>query len=449
MQRSLSALVAGLALALSAGVSVASANGTLVPPAPVAPAQTNVSDQEQLQVVPVAPQVNVQNVNVATAGEVEQGDANNANTGQANQQENASSGTQSTPAAATQENDSDQSQVQVVPVAPQANVQNVNVLTFGDVEQGNANNANTGQAAQQENNASARGSKTAPAPTRYAKAPSCRCDSPSRTQANGNEQKQLQIVPVAPQANVQNVNVLTFGDVEQGSANNANTGQASQQRNTSSGARYAVPVCRSSCGSSRPGPKPCGCHRPATHHRTACGCHHGAKHHPTACGCHHAATHHPTHKAKAPRQDCTCTPSGRGCNSYSRVDQRNTSCQRQIQILPVAPQVNVQNVNVLAFGDVEQGNANNANTGQANQQENSRAGSWCGCSATGAQSNRSEQQQLQVVPIAPQLNVQNLNVLTFGDVEQGNANNANTGQASQQSNTAGVGRRAERPPLLV
>ena len=54
----------------------------------------------------------------------------------------------------------------------------------------------------------------------------------------------------------------------------------------------------------------------------------------------------------------------------------------------------------------------------------------------GYQSNRNEQKQIQIVPIAPQLNVQNVNVLTFGDVEQGNANNANTGQANQQENTS-------------
>lgn len=55
------------------------------------------------------------------------------------------------PTGTTQSNESDQAQVQVVPVAPQVNVQNANVATFGDVEQGDANNANTGQAAQQEN----------------------------------------------------------------------------------------------------------------------------------------------------------------------------------------------------------------------------------------------------------------------------------------------------------
>jgi hypothetical protein len=102
--------------------------------------------------------------------------------------------------------------------------------------------------------------------------------------------------------------------------------------------------------------------------------------------------------------------------------------------------VNVQNVNLLTFGDVEQGNANNANTGQANQQENTAKSthSSCGCSSTssgGWQKNDSDQKQIQIVPIAPQANVQNTNIGTFGDVEQGNANNANTGQANQQANT--------------
>ena len=63
------------------------------------------------------------------------------------------------PAPTQQSNDSDQGQVQVIPIAPQLNVQNVNVLS-GGVSQGNANNANTGQAAQQEN-----GGQSAPVPT--------------------------------------------------------------------------------------------------------------------------------------------------------------------------------------------------------------------------------------------------------------------------------------------
>jgi hypothetical protein len=51
------------------------------------------------------------------------------------------------------------------------------------------------------------------------------------------------------------------------------------------------------------------------------------------------------------------------------------------------------------------------------------------------QSNKSSQKQIQIAPVAPQTNVQNNNVGTIGDVEQGNANNANTGQANQQQNT--------------
>jgi hypothetical protein len=54
------------------------------------------------------------------------------------------------------------------------------------------------------------------------------------------------------------------------------------------------------------------------------------------------------------------------------------------------------------------------------------------------QRNESDQHQLQLVPIAPQVNLQNVNVLSGGDVEQ-DANNANTGQASQQQNTLGGG----------
>ena len=132
-----------------------------------------------------------------------------------------------------------------------------------------------------------------------------------------------------------------------------------------------------------------------------------------------------------------------------------------MQIIPIAPQLNAQNVNVLTFGDVNQGNANNANTGQAVQQQNTQTGaasqqdtrwtpgdgrsqqggSWAG------QSNDSDQGQVQIIPIAPQLNLQNVNALTFGDVNQGNANNANTGQASQQQNTwvNGGGPRGSKP----
>jgi hypothetical protein len=390
MKRCLGALAASILLALSAGVSVASANG--LEPVPGVPlGQTNESDQAQIQVVPVAPQVNVQNVNVATSGEVEQGDANNANTGQASQQENTQSS--SAPASApAQSNDSDQSQIQVVPIAPQVNVQNVNVATHDDVQQGDANNANTGQASQQENTASTGGSKR-PAPT----CGSCSGKSSGGWQKNDSDQSQIQVVPIAPQVNVQNVNVLTFDDVEQGDANNANTGQANQQSN-SSGGGHSKPSCHSSCEQPkpcgcepkpeprpcdckpkpepcrcepRPEPKPCECQQPKP-----CGCQPA----PKPCGCQPAPkpcycqpAPKPCHCQPAPKpapKHCGCKPAPHTCGCASKSGQKNVSSQKQIQIVPIAPQVNVQNLNVLTFGDVEQGDANNANTGQANQQSN-------------------------------------------------------------------------------
>ena len=443
MKRCLTALAASLTLALAAGVGTASA-GNLVPSPGNVPT-VNSSDQGQVQIVPIAPQLNVQNVNVATLGEVEQGDVNNANTGQASQQE---TGQAPAPAPAAG-NDSDQSQVQIVPIAPQANVQNVNVLTSGDVEQGDANNANTGQASQQE---------TGQAP---GWAPTARNDS---------DQSQVQIVPIAPQLNVQNVNVATHGDVEQGDANNANTGQASQQDGTTGSPKPTY---------AKPAP--------------------GKTEQPHSCGC-------------QPK------PSGH---------KGNSSKQKQIQVVPIAPQANVQNVNVLTFGDVEQGDANNANTGQASQQSRSHARQQpptcssrcahpqpkpcdckpkpqpkpepkpqpkpepkpcgctpapkpepkpcdckpapkpeptphpepcickpapdgpCGCKPNDQHGAVSDQKQIQVVPIAPQANLQNVNLLTFGEVEQGNANNANTGQASQQSSwVKGGPHKPGAPPVL-
>ena len=375
--------------------------------------QGNSSSQGQVQVVPIAPQVNVQNVNVLTGGDVDQGDANNANTGQANQQQNTQvadqedtagkdpvrMGPTSEPDPTTgqddqtveqgQGNDSSQGQVQVVPIAPQVNVQNVNALTGGDVDQGDANNANTGQANQQHN-------------TQIAVQKDGGDSSGSQSQAvdqgqgNHSSQGQVQIVPIAPQANVQNVNVGTYGDVHQGDANNANTGQANQQHNT----QVAV---QSSGGSSHGG--------------------------------------------------CNCSSSPESADPSISQHQGNSSTQKQIQIVPIAPQANVQNVNVLTFGDVHQGDANNANTGQANQQQNTQVavpktgGRWsktCGCkwptnsdeqSVAQKQDNWSAQKQLQIVPIAPQLNAQNVNAFTWGAISQGNANNANTGQADQQENT--------------
>jgi len=292
-----------------------------------------------------------------------------------------------------QGNQSSQSQVQVVPIAPQVNVQNVNVLTGGNVDQGDANNANTGQANQQQNTQVAVQKDGGGDPS----------GGPSQTvdqgQGNHSSQGQLQIVPIAPQVNVQNVNVGTYGDVQQGDANNANTGQANQQHDTQ------VAVQKSSGGSQHDG--------------------------------------------------CNC-PSGPppGDPSISQ-HQGNSSTQKQVQIIPIAPQANVQNVNVLTFGDVHQGDANNANTGQANQQQNTQvavqkagkagerscAPPWSVPSGSTSQSvsqhqgNHSWQKQLQFIPIAPQLNAQNVNFLTWGYISQGDVNNANTGQANQQEST--------------
>jgi hypothetical protein len=404
--------------------------------------QGNTSSQSQVQIVPIAPQVNVQNVNVLTGGDVDQGDANNANTGQANQQQNTQiavqkdggdpSGSQSQAVDQGQGNHSSQGQVQIVPIAPQANVQNVNVGTYGDVHQGDANNANTGQANQQHN------TQVAAQSSGGSSHGGCNCSSssepadPSISQHQGNSsaQKQIQIVPIAPQANVQNVNVLAFGDVRQGDANNANTGQANQQENTQ------VAVQKNGRGWN----KTCGCKWPTS----------------------------------ADEQSVA-------------QKQGNWSAQKQLQIVPVAPQLNLQNVNLLTKGDVRQDDVNNANTGQANQQSGTqvavqKAGhgpTTCGCtppprkcgcalpppkcgcappppkcdcappptcnctspSSSGGQSisqkqgNRSYQKQVQILPVAPQLNAQNVNLLTWGGVSQGDANNANTGQANQQDNT--------------
>ncbi|HEU0334983.1 MAG TPA: hypothetical protein VFR43_00425 [Gaiellaceae bacterium] len=451
MKRHLTAVAAGLALALlSAGNALAGGSSPVPLPAPGS--QSNDSSQGQVQVVPIAPQLNVQNANVLT-GDVEQGDAADANTGQTAQQENTAVGQSQ---AGPQSNDSSQGQVQVVPIAPQANVQNVNVATFGDVEQGDAANANTGQTAQQENTAAAS----------HGRSSASGGESHAGAQENRSHQGQVQVIPVAPQLNVQNVNVATFGDVEQGDAANANTGQTAQQENTA----------KDTSGTS-----------PARHR----------------CG--------------------GCSP------SKHSGGQSNRSVQKQVQIVPIAPQANLQNVNVSTFGDVEQGDAANANTGQTTQQENTRVagthgkhepehcydackpryeakprpcGSYEACEPRpepkprpcdsyakhdshgtceprpepkpcdayakhdsygkceprpqpkprskpcdadgkhgsyppkhgGAQSNASHQGQVQILPIAPQLNVQNVNLLTFGDVEQGDAANANTGQVVQQSN---------------
>jgi hypothetical protein len=418
VKRQLLVAVVTVVAALTA-VGTAAAWDTTTPPSPptqsIEQGQGNQSSQSQVQVVPIAPQVNVQNVNVLTGGDVQQGDANNANTGQANQQQNTQVAVQEDQAGQDpvqmqsqtadpsqpadqggqsidqgQGNHSSQDQAQIVPIAPQVNVQNVNVLTGGDVQQGDANNANTGQANQQQNTQVAVQKDGGYDPG------SGQSQTVDQGQGNHSSQGQVQIVPIAPQVNVQNVNAGTWGDVEQGDANNANTGQANQQHNTQ------VAVQKSSGGSQHNG----------------------------------------------------CEPSSPPAADPSiGQHQGNASEQKQIQIVPIAPQANVQNVNVLTFGDVHQGDANNANTGQANQQHNTqvaiqKAGGGStktdGCtepSSSGGQSvvqkqgNWSGQKQIQIVPIAPQLNLQNVNLGTWGDVRQGDVNNANTGQANQQSGT--------------
>jgi hypothetical protein len=473
MKRCISALAASITLALGAGVSVASADGGFVPSPTGSLSQSNESDQGQIQVVPIAPQVNVQNVNVATHGDVEQGDANNANTGQANQQENTAA---TANAGSGQSNDSDQKQIQFVPIAPQVNVQNVNVATHGDVEQGDANNANTGQANQQEN--TSKGGHSSPAPSTTCG--SCSKPNSGGGQSNDSDQSQIQIVPMAPQVNVQNVNVATHGDVEQGDANNANTGQASQQENTSK-AGHGSPAPSSKCGS---------CSKPNsgggqsndsdqsqiqivpvapqknvqnvnlfTFDDVKQGDANNANTGQANQQHNSQASSRPSYAKPAPNGYGKSSSQCDRCDSTRSGYQSNRSEQKQIQFIPIAPQHNFQNVNVFTGGDVRQGDVNNANTGQANQQENSQASSRptyskpaprgygkstpsCGCGSTrsGYQSNRSEQKQIQFIPIAPQLNVQNFNLFTFGKVRQGDANNANTGQANQQKNWSSGGK---------
>ena len=256
----------------------------------------------------------------------------------------------------SQGNVSDQQQIQVVPIAPQVNVQNVNIATFDDVEQGNANNANTGQAAQQENTQVAvqDGSGT----TGGGQSQTGR-----QGQGNASEQGQIQFIPIAPQVNVQNVNVLTFDDVSQGNANNANTGQATQQENTQvavqDGSNRRVGGWKGfDCKCSdkwepKQKPNPCTCSSWHPHHN------------PHHCGC--SSWH------RQPKHHCSCSPMPSGSGKQSiRQSQRNWSQQKQVQFIPIAPQANAQNVNILTFGDVSQGNVNNANTGQATQQQNTQ-----------------------------------------------------------------------------
>src|SRR5919109_64613 len=175
--------------------------------------------------------------------------------------------------------------------------------------------------------------------------------------------------------------------------------------------------------SRRTGRAPCGCEHPPP--PPPCGCEHPPP--PPPCGC----KKHPPH----PRCDC-----GTG------QSQSNSSRQSQVRIGTVSNQANVQNLSAGNFGDTYQGDANNANSGQASQQENRQAsisfGHGCGCdgSADPSQSNSSRQKQVQIGTVSNQANVQNLSAGNFGDTSQGDANNANSGQASQQENRQEIGR---------
>src|SRR5438094_82347 len=109
-----------------------------------------------------------------------------------------------------------------------------------------------------------------------------------------------------------------------------------------------------------------------------------------------------------------------------------------------------QIVSLFNPSDTYQGDANNTNSGQASQQENRQAsfgGSGhkqdCGCDGkcgkdggTSGQSQRNSgrQSQLQILTASHQLSLQNLSIANSGDTYQGDANNTNSGQASQQEN---------------
>jgi hypothetical protein len=152
------------------------------------------------------------------------------------------------------------------------------------------------------------------------------------------------------------VNVATFDEVEQGDANNANTGQAVQQENTQAGhgGKHHPKPCEPKC-EPKPAPKPC---------ESRCE--------PKPC----ESKCEPKPKPKPAPKPCEsrCDPK-HGYGWKHDAGQRNEAEQKQLQIVPIAPQLNLQNVNVLTFGEVEQGDANNANTGQAVQQENTHVGS--------------------------------------------------------------------------
>ena len=280
----------------------------------------------------------------------------------------------------------------------------MNVLS-GGVSQGNANNANTGQAAQQEN-----GGQSAPVLRWREKGDGGSSQAAGR---NDSDQGQVQVIPIAPQVNGQNVNVLS-GGVSQGNANNANTGQAAQQQGETSGepggngpkpcfsgvsrSRSRVSAVRAEAGAvfpsvraqaraeagavfqrCEPKPEPEPCYQRCEPKPEPCFS--GASPSPSRSRAPGSTKPKPCPPKNEPKpcppkhepKPCPPKEEPRPCPPPKHEDRttgsRNDSDQHQVQIVPIAPQLNLQNVNLLS-GGVTQGNANNANTGQAAQQSN-------------------------------------------------------------------------------
>jgi hypothetical protein len=184
------------------------------------------------------------------------------------------------------------------------------------------------------------------------------------------------------------VNILTFGDVSQGDANNTNSGQATQQDATQvilQDRRSGGGKC-DKCPPPKHEPKPCECPPPKNeepkHEPKPCECpppkQEEPKHEPKPCEC-------PPPKHEKPKCDpCgkkhgkpKCDPCFRKKHSKrsgqsARQRQANVAEQEQVQIATLNEQANLQNVNILTFDPVSQGDANNSNSGQAAQQENTQ-----------------------------------------------------------------------------
>ncbi|MGB2874673.1 MAG: hypothetical protein WBB76_04275, partial [Gaiellaceae bacterium] len=144
--------------------------------------------------------------------------------------------------------------------------------------------------------------------------------------------------------------IANSGDTYQGDANNTNSGQANQQENRQ--ASFSGDNHKSSdCGCSQPKEKPqgdCGCSQPKEQSHGDCGC---------------------SQPKEQSHGDCGCSQK----KDDSGQSQTNSGRQSQVQILTESEQFNLQNLSVLNSGDTYQGDANNSNSGQANQQENRQA----------------------------------------------------------------------------